>query len=53
LPDLEVGQWHTEGWIGALLLGSDINKLNPQAENVKNFITESIVACAELLNHSI
>ena len=44
LPAMEVGTWHTEGWIGAILTASDLLGSGPgetQAERVHQFFHDS------------
>ena len=44
LPNMTVGTWHTEGWIGAILTASDLIGRGPvetQAERVHQFFQDS------------
>jgi hypothetical protein len=53
LPVLLAGKWHTEGWVGAVLLASEIISQNNQSKTVSDFIISGISACAGLLNHKL
>ena len=47
LPNMAVGKWHTEGWIGAILTDSDLVESGPvetQAERVQQFFLDSTAA---------
>lgn len=45
LPTLPAGgQWHTEGWVGALLQGTEITHLDHQELGVEQFMQEAIKA---------
>lgn len=46
LQPLTLGSWHTQGWVGAVLRGSDILQVAPdrQAQTVRAFATEAIDA---------
>jgi len=53
LPELVSGKWHTEGWVGAILLGSEIISSSDQTKTVSDFIKAGISACAGLLNYNL
>jgi hypothetical protein len=53
LPDVPAGKWHTEGWVGALLLASDFISYREQTEIISKFVREGILACAAILNHKL
>ena len=47
LPNLTVGKWHTEGWVGAILTASDLvggGPMETQAERVHQFFKEGTQA---------
>jgi hypothetical protein len=52
LPKLEVGQWHTDGWVGAQLKASAMTT-DRQAHTVRTFLEGAIAKGRELLapNH--
>ena len=52
LPELTVGIWHTEGWIGAILTATDLVEGTPpdsQAHQVNRFLEDATQACFQLL----
>ena len=53
LPVLLAGKWHTEGWVGAVLLASEIISQNDQTKTVSDFVKSGILACAGLISHTL
>ena len=52
LPDLPVGSWHREPWVGAVLQGSDILEAGDavaQADRVARFLDAAVPACVALV----
>lgn len=52
LPTLDVGTWHTEGWIGAVLTGTELVKHDgaaAQEEQTAAFLRAGIRHCRELV----
>jgi hypothetical protein len=48
------GKWHTEGWVGCLLLGEKFEKLNDeqaQKQMMTDFILSALQACYEILEN--
>ena len=53
LPDLAVGAWHTEGWTGAVLTGTDVVAAGDAAAQhgrSADFVKAAIEHCKTLLN---
>ncbi len=53
LPDLAVGAWHTEGWTGAVLTGTEVvaaGDAAAQHERSAGFVKTAIEHCKTLLN---
>ena len=51
-PGLPAGRWHTAGWFGAVLRGSDFAPLpgaDAQQSRVKGFLEAAVAACREML----
>jgi len=53
LPKLPAGKWHTEGWVGAVLLASEISSHSEQTKTVSDFVKSGISSCTGLLNHRL
>jgi hypothetical protein len=51
LPSLSAGGWHTEGWVGAILLADEVGDPTSVAtqQTVKTFLTGAVSACIDLL----
>ena len=52
LPDISIGNWNFNGWIGSSLLASEIIKNtdeNKQSEMVLNFFKKSVSAIKEAI----
>ena len=52
LPKLDVGSWHTEGWIGAVLTGSAVvaaGDADAQHDRSTAFVKSAVRRCRELL----
>jgi len=48
LPELPAGDWHTEGWVGAILTASQLDGSN-EGDRVGDFLDAAARACRELL----
>ncbi len=53
LPKLSAGEWHTEGWVGAVLRAPNIYSEEDQSQAVIHFMNSAIPACAELLSYKL
>jgi hypothetical protein len=49
LPTLSVGYWHTEGYVGAILTGSDLLEMANPSEASAAFLREAVSHCRDLL----
>ena len=49
LLPLEVGGWHSEGWIGAVLTGSSLVASSAQGDTLTAFLSGAIAACMKLV----
>ncbi|MFE4105841.1 hypothetical protein [Almyronema epifaneia] len=51
LPSLAVGTWHTEGWIGAILLADELAEATSATtqQTVKTFLETAVSVCHKLL----
>lgn len=51
LPSLAAGMWHTEGWIGAILLANELSEPTSTTtqQTVKAFLENAVSACHKLL----
>lgn len=52
LPQLSIGKWHTEGWVGAILTATALVEGGPrdsQAERVNKYLEDATQACFRLL----
>ena len=55
LPELPAGRWHTEGWVGAILRGSDLaaapaGRPAGQVEMARGFLRAAVQASQALLD---
>lgn len=51
LPALSWGNWHTEGWIGAILTAAEVGNptLDKTEQSIQAFLEEAVSICYELL----
>ena len=52
LPFLEGGHWHTEGWMGAVLVASELIEAGDSADEalyLMDFLDSGVAACRQLL----
>lgn len=52
LPSLQLGEWHRNGWVGAVLTGSRLRGFSDppgQGEEAGSFLSEAVAKCRELL----
>ena len=50
LPELPAGRWHTEGWVGAVLTGSDVVASDDQRKLITAFIDGAVAASEKLVS---
>ncbi len=54
LPELDTGRWHTDGWVGAVLTGTEVvdqSKHANQQEFIDAFLQEAAFACRAVLKN--